>query len=181
MTRESSTPEALTATDPMSPLESVLMPIAQELDLDAKSIVKGLQDGLTFAQILGLGTEALETIYSAAFAQLSAGRIHRAKRLFEALTLLEPHTSHYWLGLAISLRASGNHEDTLPCLDAAEALAPDWAPVHFHRLETMILLHRWDLAKKALIKFEASPKHGISTFMIKQASRFSHALGMKKG
>jgi len=181
LTLAGSDPLAQTSPEVMSPLEAVLSPIAQELDLDGRAIAQGLLSGLTVAQILGLGPEALETIYSAAFVQLSAGRIDRAERLFEALTLLEPHARHYWLGLAICLRAAGDNEGSLTRLDAAEALSPDWAPVHFHRLETLIALHHWDLAKVALEKFDASPKHGVSMFMIKQAAKFSHALSMKKG
>jgi predicted Zn-dependent protease len=165
----------------MSPLESVLLPIAEVLDLDGHRIAQGLIQGLTVAEILGIGPKSLEAIYGAAFVQLSAGRTDQAERLFEALTLLEPRARHYWLGLSICLKAAGDIDGSLTRLDAAEALSPDWAPIHFHRLETMISLGQWNLAKEALAKFEASPKHGISMFMIRQAMKFAHALSFKKG
>ncbi len=165
--------------DEIAVFREMFVGFSNEAGLPGEQIFEALLEGKSIHETLGISDQGLDLIYALAHQRLSAGQVSRARDLFGILTLFVPNNPFYWLGLAISMRMAKDNQGATEALDIIEGLAPDWAVLHYHRLEGLIEAKDWKGASVALAKFRAAPAQEISPYMMNRVHRFELALARK--
>ncbi len=156
--------------------EKSFVAFADAVGLRGADIHAGLMKGMTVAETLGVGPERLDAIYALATRHLGAGHHEKARRLFGALALFAPERHAYWFGLALGERAAGRPDRAETLLDTVARLVPDWAPLHFQRLELAIERGDRAAAREALRAFKAAPPGDVTEFMLRRIEKIAPAL-----
>lgn len=156
--------------------EKSFVAFADAVGLRGSEVHAGLMKGMTVAETLGVTSERLDAIYALATRRLGAGHHEKARRLFGALALFAPERHAYWFGLALGERAAGRPDRAETVLDTVARLAPDWAPLHFQRLELAIERGDRAAAREALRAFKAAPPRDVTEFMHRRIEKIAPAL-----
>ncbi len=160
----------------LAQFETAFVAFADGIGLRGAEIHAGLMKGLTIGETLGITPERLEAIYALASRHLAAGHHEKARRLFGALALFAPDAHAHWFGLALAERAAGRPERAAAVLKTVERLRPDWAPLHFQRLE--LAVERGDRAgaRDALRSFRTASAEDVTDYMRGRIAKIAPAL-----
>lgn len=156
--------------------EKAFVAFADGIGLRGAEIHAGLMKGMTIGETLGITPERLDAIYALASRHLGAGHHEKARRLFGALALFAPQRHAHWFGLALAERSAGHADRAVAALQTAERLKPDWAPLHFQRLEIAVEAGDRQAARAALGKFRAASDEDVTDFMRQRIKRIAPAL-----
>lgn len=69
-----------------------------------------IENGKTFAEVLGVGNEVLEGFYSAGYLLFNSGKYKEAENVFEVLCRLDASRWKYWYGRAASAHKLKKYE-----------------------------------------------------------------------
>lgn len=128
-----------------------LFEIAKEdIGFDAGKIFQDVENGAPFSKALGLPEDAVDLLYSQAFARFNSGQPEQAERLFRALCLIDGRTIDHWLGYGICLRIGNKTNDAQIAFVTARQLQPESPLPLFHLLELFVFTKSWSQADQCL-------------------------------
>jgi tetratricopeptide (TPR) repeat protein len=163
-------------TAELAQFEKAFVAFADGIGLRGAEIHAGLMKGKTIGETLGVTPERLEAIYALASRHLGAGHHEKARRLFGALALFAPESHAYWFGLALAERSAGRTDRAEAILKTVERLKPEWAPLHFQRLEIAIERGDRPAARRAFREFRATSSEDVTDYMRLRVQRIAPAL-----
>jgi len=105
----------------------------------------------TLQEVKGLTDEQMEALYGVAYNYYMIGKYVDASQLFTWLTLCNPFTGKYWLGLGASLQLARDFERALYAYGMAAVTGEPKDPTpHLHAAECYLAQGVMEDARKAL-------------------------------
>lgn len=115
-----------------------------------ESVYKGIKQGIMPKQMLDVGPDALEGLYSQAYILYNQGKFQESACIFVVLALLDPNEQKYQLGSAACLHRMGKYEKAAQVYLICSALDQTNPLPHFHAADCYIKINALPLAQMCL-------------------------------
>jgi len=115
-----------------------------------EAMYKGIEKGIMPKQMLNVGDDTIEGIYTQAYMLYNQGKFQDAGYLFVVLMLLDPNQSKFHLGSAACLHRLGKYEKAAQVYLLSSSLDQANPLPHFHAADCYIKLKALPLAQMCL-------------------------------
>lgn len=115
-----------------------------------QEMYKAVKQGIMPKQMLNIGDETLEGLYTQAYILYNQGKFQDASFIFVMLVLLDPHQQKYQLGSAACLHRMGKYEKAAQVYLLCSALDQTNPLPHFHAADCYIKMNALPLAEMCL-------------------------------
>lgn len=123
---------------------------ADQIKETLDSMYKAVKQGIMPKQMLNIGDETIEGLYSQAYLLYNQGKFQESAYLFVVLVVLDPHKAKFQLGSAACLHRLGKYEKAAQIYLISSALDPENPLPHFHAADCYIKLNALPLAQMCL-------------------------------
>ena len=117
---------------------------------DPTILIRYIEDGKTFQEILGYSEERMEAYYQKAKELFDRQAYEKAAEVFLFLTTLNPYVPSFWLGLGMSEELLHHFHEALRAYGMAIFTHPQDPLPHYHSATCYLALHDPTHARQSL-------------------------------